>query len=344
MAPRYTRRVPLPTSPDDYFFAFEADDCVFIGMDRAAYRQSIFLDRRISTVAEVPTRQPIAALLPPPAAAGIGWIFHIAHCGSTLLARALDRPGGSLVLREPMALRQLGVIAGNGGDIQPRLDLATALLARRYDAALPTIIKANVPVNLLLPALAGDNPAIFLHFPLVPYLLAILRSPTHRQWLRFVTDELRPGLTALAGPLPDEDAGPLPDDDATLAAALWLAQMRAFTAAMARMPNSHSLDAETLFTAPGPVLHAATALFGQAATSAEIDAITGGPLFSTYAKNPGLAFDNAARTAREVELAASLAPELAAARQWLMPRLAAAPLPARLPRPLVPGANGRDLL
>ena len=110
------------------------------------------------------------------------------------------------------------------------------------------------------------------------------------------------------------------------------------------MPNSHSLDAETLFTAPAPVLAAATALFGQPASPAEIHAITTGPLFTTYSKNPALAFDNATRAAREAELAKTLAPELAIARQWLTPRLAAYPLPPRLPRPLVTGAPRRDLV
>ncbi len=333
--------IPAPyTSPDHYFYAFEGDDCVFIGMDRASYRRSIFLDRRIATVAEIPTRLPVASLLPSPAAPPIGWIFHVAHCGSTLLANALDRAGGGLVLREPAALRQLGVEAANGvatPDWRARVALASELLARRYDPVLQTIVKANVPVNFMLPALAaGNNPAIFLHFPLVPYLLAILRSPSHRQWLGFVTNELGPGLAVLAGPLPA--------DETECAAALWLAQLRAFAAAMALMPNSVSLDAETLFTAPGPAITAAAALFGQPITPAEAAAITAGPQFTTYSKNPALAFDNAARTAREADLTASLAPEIARARAWIMARLATHPLPARLPRPLVPGLPARDLL
>ena len=332
--------IPAPyTSPDHYFYAFEGDDCVFIEMDRASYRRSIFLDRRIATVAELPTRLPIASLLPAPAALPIGWIFHVAHCGSTLLANALDRAEGGLVLREPATLRQLGVEAANAGvtpDWRARVDLASALAARRYDPALPTIIKANVPVNFMLPTLAtGTNPAIFLYFPLVPYLLAILRSPSHRQWLGFVTNELGPGLAAVAGPLPGGEV--------ERAAALWLGQLRGFAAAMALMPDSRSLDAETLFTAPGPVITAAAALFGQPISPAEAAAIVAGPQFATYSKNPALAFDNAARTARQAALTASLAPEIARARAWVSARLATHPLPPRLPRPLVPGLPVRDL-
>lgn len=310
-------------------------------MDRDSYARSIFLDRRIVAAGENPHSVSLTSLPPLPTMLPAGWIFHVAHCGSTLLARALDRPGGGLVLREPLVLRQLGIEAANstGRGWEARLQLAKALLARRYDSDAMTIIKANVPVNFMLPALVeGDpaTPAIFLHFPLIPYLLAILRSPNHRNWVRYITDELRPGITSLAGPLPDDEAG--------RAAALWLAQMRAFSAAMAALSNSRSLDAEALFATPVPVVAAAAALFGQSADPAETTAIANGPLFATYSKNPTVAFDNAARTARESDLAGALAAELKNARRWIDSRLSCHPLPARLPRPLCPELPGRDLL
>ncbi len=334
--------MPLPpshASPDQYFFAFEGDDAVFIGMDRDAYAQSIFLDRRIVTAAEIPSRLSVASLLPAPPRQRSGWIFHVAHCGSTLLARGLDRPGGGLVLREPLALRQLGVEAGTGAGPgwDARRDLAAGLLSRRYAADPPTVLKANVPVNLILPALLGDgDPAIMLHLPLGDWLLAVLRSAAHRNWVEFVTGELRPGLEALAGPLPDAIA--------ERAAALWLAQLRAMAAAMATAPASRSLDAGLLFDAPAAVLAAAAALFEQPMAATEVAAIVAGPVFNTYAKNPGVAFDNRTRTAIAAEAARALAPDIARAREWITARLAHHPLADRLPRPLLADAPGRPLL
>jgi hypothetical protein len=120
------------------------------------------------------------------------WIFHVAHCGSTLLARALDAPGANLVLREPLALRQLALAPDPA-----RLAVTTAMLSKRYQADAPTLIKANVPVNFLLPELVALNPgarAIFLYLGLDDYLLAILRSDDHRAWLRRVTQQLVPHL------------------------------------------------------------------------------------------------------------------------------------------------------
>ncbi len=335
----YSPTVPPLASPDDYLFAFEGDTAIMLTMDRAAYRRSIFLDDRIEPASEVATHPAIAALAAPGPAPATGWIFHVAHCGSTLLARALDRDGanhddGHLVLREPLALRQLGIDAASGArpeDWHERLALVMAMLARRYDPAAMTIVKANVPVNFIIADLlsnAPDAPAILLYFGLADYCAATLRNANSRDWLRAITNALRPAIVAAVGALPDDDAG--------RAAALWLAQMRIYTDMLARFDNCHSLDAEVLFGQPAIVLQAASALYGAPMSAAAIAATTAGPLFHTYSKKPELAFDDAARRARQAALADVLAPEISAARVWVAAQTADWPLPDRLPRALVP--------
>jgi len=292
-------------SPDHYLQSFEGDSAIFVPMDRAAYHRSIFLDHRISPAANGSMRPPVAALggeARRPAATG--WIFHVAHCGSTLLARALDDPSLNLVLREPLALRQQAFAQD-----PKRLALTAAMLSKRYREDLPTIVKANVPVNFLLPDLVALDPqaqAIFLYSSLRDYLLAILRSENHRGWLQRVTAQ----LAAYLGDLSNLS-------DAERCAALWLAQMRAFTAAIERMPNARTLDAEAFFAAPGPILRAAAAHLGVPLDDAAIDATVAGPLFATYSKNPELPFDNEARLARRAELEGPLAAELAQAQSWI---------------------------
>ncbi len=323
------------SSPDRYLFGFEGDTAILLDMDREAYRRSIFLDDRILPLREEPGFVPIEP--PPPLPVPTtGWIFHVAHCGSTLLARALDRPDGGLVLREPLALRQLGVAAGAAGPAwQQRLTLATAMFGRRYGEH-PTIIKGNVPVNFMLPALLdAATPAILLYFPLADYLAAVLRSDGHRGWVRRITGEMSGAIEALAGPLPTADA--------ELAAALWLAQLRAFDAALCRFGNVRSLDAEALFNDPVPVLMAAATLFEQPMAAGEAQAIVDGPLFATYAKNPIAAFDNGDRLARRAASLSVLGSEMVAARHWLSARLVQYPVPRRLDRPL-PGTVSRDLI
>jgi hypothetical protein len=295
----------LFASPDHYLHSFEGDSAVFMPMDRAAYHRSIFLDGRISPAANQSMKLPVGALagpVRPPAPTG--WIFHVAHCGSTLLARALDRPSASLVLREPLALRQLALAPD-----PRRLAITLAMLSKRYRDDAPTLVKANVPVNFLLPALVAADPearSIFLYATLPDYLLAILRSDNHREWLRLVTGQLAAHLGDLSG-----------RSDAERCAALWLAQMRAFTDAVSLMTNARTLDAEAFFAAPRPVIEAAAGHLGVPMEGAEIEEMVEGPLFATYSKNPEQPFDNSARLARREALEGPLAGEMAQARSWV---------------------------
>jgi hypothetical protein len=319
----------LFASPDHYLHHFDGDAALFVPMDRAAYHRSIFLDGRIDPAGPGTMRVPIAAIAGRRRAAQrTAWIFHVAHCGSTLLARALDRgSGGGLVLREPQALRQVAIAPDPA-----RLALIAAMLGKRYageQSAVdwPTIVKANVPVNFLLPQLAAMDPAapaIFLHLALDDYLLAILRSDAHRGWLRNVT-------TQLAAHLGDLSAL----SDAERAGALWLAQHRAFTTALAAMPNGRSLDAELFFAEPAAVLEITAAHLGQPMAEGEARRIVAGPLFAAHAKNPALPFDEAARRARRAELAGQIAAEIAAARLWVTRTAGAGAPDQSLPRPLM---------
>lgn len=332
----------LFANPDHYLFAFEAGEALFLPVDRDVYRQSLFLDDRIALDTGEILPIPVQALAAEHDHSGrpiprIGWIFHVAHCGSTLLARALDWEDRTLVLREPLPLRQLGVEgaglppASRPAPWQVRLRLAAALVGRRYRADAPAIVKANVPVNMILLDLMALDPAapgILLYHPLEAYLLAILRSDAHRKWVMNVTEEIAPAITHWAGPI----AG-LPVVER--AAALWLAQIRIYQAALAQYPMLRSLPAGHLFGAPHAVLAAAFALFELAATPTSIDDIVTGPLFATHAKRPGETFDEAMRQEREAHLADLLSDDLDRARRWIHARSEAFPVPLRLAQPLI---------
>lgn len=329
----------LFASPDHYLHAFEGDQAVFLDMDRAAYERSIFVDGRIQPASKRMLRVPVAPLVAfndqrASRPADPGWIFHVAHCGSTLLARALDRPGRSLSIREPMPLRQLGVEAAGGrpagADWIARLRLSRDLLGRRYANDEGVVVKANVPVNAILPALTSgrrDVRAIVLYFPLESHLAAILRSPNHRRWVDSVTAEM-------AGAIGPELAGLDSPTTVQRAAALWLVQMRAFERLLADCPGAVSLDADTLFDAPRDSVSAAADLFGAPFEPKALDAVIEGPLFARYSKNPDVAFTNSDRRARRASVLDSLRDDLRAARLFVETRLASEPLAERLARPL----------
>ena len=295
----------LLASPDHYFHSFRADMAILMPMSREAYHRSIFLDGRISPAANSQTLLPVqrlAGAVPP--RLPISWIFHVAHCGSTLLARALDQLHTNLLIREPLALRQLAFAPD-----ARRMSIVTSMLSRRYRAELPTIVKANVPVNFLLPDLASLDPslhAIFLYLGLDDYLGAVLRNDNNRRWLRRVTVQLGSYLGNL---------GAL--TDAEKAAALWMAQMDRFGSAVGRLPGARSLDAEAFFAAPRDVIKLAASHLKVPMTDSETEAVVTGPLFATYSKNSDVAFDNGMRLAQRARLERSLAPELEQGRKWV---------------------------
>lgn len=333
------RMSDLFNNPDFYFFGLENDNALFLSMNRQSYARSIFFDARIKPLRQQIIRVPLAPLMAAMRqrnhhAHRIGWVFHMAHTGSTLLTRALDRPGKNLVIREPMPLRALGVAAGAASENalvdKDLLQLAVAMLGRYYADDQSVIVKANVPVNAIVPDLLvlSENPsALLLHFGLDDYLTAILRSPNHRKWVSHVSAEIRLGECAEIGPLDTLQI-------AERGAALWLFQMRIYATVLASNPNIRSLDANIFFDEPAACLTASSQYFSCMMHNDEVQQIVSGELFSTYAKNPGAAFNNSQRRARVAENRKALADEIALARRWIEPRLIVAPLPDRLPAPL----------
>jgi hypothetical protein len=260
-----------------------------------------------------------------------GWIFHVAHCGSTLLSRLIDSPQSSLILREPPPLRQLGLAAAardRSRQWQERLAVAYSMAARRFDPSRPTIVKANVPVNFMLDELTAmdrSTPSILLYRSLEAHLLAVLRSDQHRIWVGRISDQLGPALGESVGL---GHGAPL----AERAAALWLAQMLAFQSLLSANSEARSLDAEQLFAAPVDIAKAAAAHLG--VEDADIDT-NAAALAGRYAKNPSQPFDEDDRRRRGEADRVRLVEEIVVARGWIERSTAAAGLRPRLDRPLL---------
>jgi len=331
----------LAADPSLFLYEIDGDAAIFQAMTREAFHQSIFLDGRIRRDDRPRVRVPLEPLLQglPEVSQPdrrIGWIFHVAQCGSTLLARALDHVGRSLVLREPAALRRLGVMAGGDGVVARERLAATlrmicAMLGKRWGADTPVIVKANVPVNFIareVMALDPHGPAIVLYFPLESYVAAILRTEGHVRWTEGVFDEMRLAASPFA-------AGQAPDSPATKAAALWFAQMKAYERILAEFPAARSLEAGTFFAESAATVAAAAALFGVPMEPGEAEDIAAGELFHSYSKNPALDYDPEVREAREAEARRRLAGPIAEAVGWAQQARARHGLADRLGKPLV---------
>ena len=118
--------------------------------------------------------------------AELGFIFHIGHCGSTLLSRALALSSAILPLREPLPLLTL---SGCLYDIDQPTSLVSAsqfsslfssvsnALSRRYDGVELSMVKANSTCNnLIAPSLVASKRrrAVGLYLPLEAYLASMM--------------------------------------------------------------------------------------------------------------------------------------------------------------------------
>ena len=327
------------TDPTLYFHSFDGDHARFVDLSRDEYRQSIFFDRRIQRGGDAIYRVPVDVLMEASRSAPlpdgpVNFIHHVAQCGSTLLSRALDRSAGALAIREPFALRQLGVEAGAaGGDLgdwQNRLNLALMLLAKRFEPG-PVVIKGNVPTTMIAPAIEQIMPkqaGILLYFPLDDYLAAVLRTPQHGEWVRSITDELRIGQNPLVGGVEELS---IPQR----AAALWALMVRRFDLLLAANPALRSLDANQLFDDPRATIAAGSELFGLGMSDADVMEQVEGGLFTRYAKNPDVPYEPGQRLARREQTMRDYPEAIAEARAWVAERRGEFGLPDSLDRPLV---------
>lgn len=336
-------------APDMFLWQFDGAQALFVRMDRNAYHNSIFLDQRILATSRDIVRIDCARLHEvfskrPRQNLRLRYIFHVAHCGSTLLARALDIRECNIVYREPAALRQLGAQAAatfNGApppaEWQQKLDLAVALLNRSYSNDGSIVVKANVPVNFMIPALldASNDSAVLLYSSLENYLLAVLKSPNHRAWVAAISTELGPAIEAVTG-ITEEQRRALSIPEA--ASCLWMAQILIFDQTLKARAGSRSLDAETFYNDPENTLQKTFEFIGQAIDTGSIGKLVGGELFTRYSKDPRQSYSNETRIAQREVTRGQLAADIEKGRGWVNRHIGQCGIPAVLANPLAGSA------
>ncbi len=161
----------------------------FLPVARATLARASFLDGR-RPLAEGPAAtcsidEALAADLPP---GPDRFVVHMSFCGSTLIARILDRPARAFVLREPNILVDLAdwkAAQARAGRADPRFEpmvaLALASLRARWRPDEPVLVKPSNWVNNLLPELcAGDARAACIQIEPRPFLRAVFRGGRDR--------------------------------------------------------------------------------------------------------------------------------------------------------------------
>jgi hypothetical protein len=186
----------LSPPEDSQFLPFKLDTIgrriLWLRLDAVQRREAAFLDDRALPPQAEGGWMPMDSLPAsgtPDASAVADAIFHIGHCGSTLLSRLLDSWPDVQGLREPLPLRTLA-------EAWPALDrpdsrlspeeaprLLQALWSRWSQPLEPhrrNLVKATSSCNGLIGPLLSRQPtmrAILLDMPLRPYLATLLKSP-----------------------------------------------------------------------------------------------------------------------------------------------------------------------
>lgn len=263
----------------------------FLPVPRAVHRASTFITDEYLPAGLSPLivhRADAMAVAPP--AAPLHFVFHSAFCCSTLLARAFDRPGWAMGLKEPVILNDLigwRRRGERGPDMATVLDDVLTLLARPFQPGEAVVVKPSNAINALAPAILALRPqsrALLLHAPLRTYLASVAKKGIDgRLWVRML----------LLGLLDDTliDLGFSSRDylgltDLQVAAIGWLAQQVFFAKLVERFgaDRVRTLDSETLTADPAGTMRRLAALFELPLGADALDEIVAGPAFTRHSK------------------------------------------------------------
>jgi hypothetical protein len=302
----------LSARPDWFLHQLDVagDRALLVRLSPDDVRAAAFLDERVLGASRegfwAPLPRVTEALVAAPRAPLPHAIFHIGHCGSTLVSRLLDRWPGVLGYREPLPLRTLAALREELGTPLARMDAAqwdavfatlAAALARRPAEASCLVVKATSSANALIdPWLAapGAN-ALLLHVRLGAYLATILKSASARSdALAFAPARLG-ALHALLG----DDALRLPPLAPAERIALgWLAELARFAHAAARHgARVLRLDFDAFLATPADALAALAAHFRLGNDAASVARALDPAVLGSYAKATEHAYDATARAA-----------------------------------------------
>ena len=309
----------------------------FRHVPRDTHRAVTFITDQYLPVGDPVVLRRADALAASPGAAPVHFLFHSAFCLSTLLARAFDREGLAMGLKEPVILNDIVGWNRRGGDprgVARALDAALALLARPFASGEAVIVKPSNIVNILAPAVLAMRPqanALLLHAPLRTFLGSVARKGMWgRLWVReLFVGQLRDDMVDL-GFTPDRY---LEQTDLQIAALGWLAQQSLFAGLATRFGPGRvrTLDSEALLAAPEAAVAALATLFGLRCDAA---AIVAGPAFTRHSKT-GAAFGGGARAAEQQAGEGPHADEIDKVAIWAEAVARGAGVPLRLPAPLL---------
>ncbi|WP_019834487.1 hypothetical protein [Sphingomonas sp. PR090111-T3T-6A] len=296
----------------------------FRPVSRADHRRATFLtDQHLPTGAEpVVLRREEAVQAAGEHSGPLHFVFHSAFCCSTLVARALDREGWAMGLKEPVILNDLvgwRRRGANPGELRTVLSGVLTLLARPFGPGEAVIVKPSNVANGLAMEMMAQRPdarALLIYAPLRDFLISIVKKGLDgRLFARDIfLNLLKDGLVR-ADFTQDQLFG---QTDLQIAALGWLAQQDLFRAMALRFgaPRVRTISSEVLLAEPRQAMGSIARLFGLAHSDETIDALVSGPAFNTHSKT-GQTFGSSERSAEYASTVAHHADEIDKVCVWL---------------------------
>jgi hypothetical protein len=238
-----------------------------------------------------------------------------------MIARAFDRPGWAMGLKEPLILNDIvgwRHRGGQGPDMATVLDNVLTLLARPFGRGEAIIVKPSNIVNGLAPAMLALRPdahALLLHAPLRTYLTSVAKKGLDgRLWVRTLLLRLLDDKMIDLGFTTRDLLG---QSDLQVAATGWLAQHALFAGLVERFgaERIRTLDSETLMRDPTAAMERLATLFGLPIDAERLRDIIGGPAFTRHSKS-GQSFSAADRIQEHEAAGGAHADEIEKVAHW----------------------------
>lgn len=322
----------IAASPELYLLGldFQTGMGCLVPMTEESYRRSSFLDARMTR----PTSQEISIDIRQLAHVArrlprrpLHFIYHIGHCGSTLLTRMLDEVEGYFVLREPPLLKVLANTArslGHSDDgIRPDdwmeiRNLLLVLLSRTWRAQESAVVKPQSHCNNIMGALLGWAPqsrGILLYIDLESYLATMLRSKPREDTSFFIAPRLQ-DFRGVTGADSLSEATLSQAEQTTL---IWLMQMYEFRRTLSHSERGRQvmpLDFDDLLANPRGGLGKVCDFFGTPLSETGASAALADRILHTYAKSPEIPLNAEWRKEMLDEARRQYAPEIAEGIAW----------------------------
>ncbi|MCB2113517.1 MAG: hypothetical protein KDD85_08205 [Parvularculaceae bacterium] len=314
----------LATSADILIHNFDValDRALVIRLSEDQRRKASFLDDRILGAgveggwAQWAQIEPAARRAP---AGDPAFIFHVGHCGSTLISKLIEEATGVRSLREPNGLRTLATIAGDVAEdaslwsaevFRDRLALYLNIAA----AGRSCVIKATSWCGALADHTSGR--ALFCYSRPEAFIATMLGGANNPTDLKLNAAMRLKRLRALCGARALCALSALSPGE--LAGLGWACETATIAGAMSRDAGRfHPVEFDEFLAAPEQTLTRAIAHLSIDGERARLAAALSGPLMRTYSKDASFDYSPDDRRQLLGEYKAAHGAEIAKGRAWI---------------------------